>query len=76
MRERIAEREKIIIHFRSPVLVAQNSQSLKDQQCRATEESATMYKDPLPNNNISINPAITLQEVSDAIVNLGKTTHL
>ena len=57
-------------------IVALNSQSeglsLKDQQRRATEESATMYKEPFPDNNISINSAITLQEVSDAIVNLAK----
>ena len=52
-------------------IFAQNSQSeglsLKDQQHSATEESATMYKDPL-SDNISINSVITLREVSDATV--------
>ena len=57
-------------------IFAQNSPSkvfsVKDQQRRATEESVTMCKDPLYDNNISINSAIALQYVSDSIVKLGK----
>ena len=66
---------KVLINDSLPQLIRQmncvsifglNSQpaglSLKHQQRGATEESATMYQEPLPDNNISVNSAITLQE--------------
>ena len=49
-------------------IFAPNSQSeglsLKDQQRRATEENATMFKEPLP-DNININSAITLHNTNN-----------